>query len=540
MIIPYAECTPREFLAELIIVTDVGPQKLVDVIEPWQQRDYDAFDNALRSIVALPPDESLPRLNRFYWEYGRGHSKTTSQAIFALFAVYSAHRTVSGLVAAADQDQARLLIEAARLLVRENPRLSVEVRDPNDRNRKKPLIEITQNRIRNVLTGSYIEIISSDSASAYGHLVNLIILDELTNWKPNARPLFDALISTAAKKTSCVVAIIANAPFVDSWQWEIREACRTATNWHFSRLEGPQASWITDESLEEQRQLLPPMAYRRLWGNEPVEGQGDALGVDVIDQAFAANVPVMMGPGDPRTSERWAFVGALDLSVSRDWSAFVVVGRNRKGRYRLARTWVWRPTPGQKISQEHVRQVIHAAHRTYNLRRVVCDPFQAEATVELLRKDNIRIDTRPQSGTALMEQAMTLVELFNTFAIDLPQDADLRRQLLQTRVEQRSYGLRLVSPRTTTGGHGDIVTALSIALPAAQQVMPLGGGTWGGHITGPSSNGLGGSAAWTRPQSEFAQSLDHADHLHRLRAAGVETPYVSMTRETTDMLRGDQ
>ena len=520
-IVPCGECIPSEFLADLVIVTDKGPRLLAEVIEPWQRADYNAFDNALRSIVSLPADPSLSAFNRFYLEYGRGHSKTTSQAIFALFCVYSAHRTVSGLVAAADVDQARLLLEAARLLVRENAKLSIEVRDPNDRNRKKPLIEITQSRIRNVLTGSYVEIISSDSASAYGHLVNLIILDEFTNWKPNARPLFDALISTAAKKPSCVVAIIANAPFVDSWQWEIRETCRTDARWHFSRLEGPQASWITPELLDEQKKLLPAMAYRRLWENLPVEGQGDALSVDVVDRAFSRNVPVMMRP-----EQGWAFVGALDLSVSRDWSAFVIVGRDKQGRYRLARTWTWRPTGGQKVSQEHVRAVIREAHRVYRLRRVVCDPFQAEATVELLRKDSIPIETRPQSGTALMDQAMQLVELFNTFAIDLPHDDDLRKQLLQTRVEQRSYGLRLVSPRTTTGGHGDIVTALSIALPAAKTVAPLTGGSWGGHIT-PTTRGL----STTRTDAAY-QSWEHHAHLSRLHAAGVEileNPYRQVT-----------
>ncbi len=520
-----AECTPREFLDELIIITDDGPQRFGDVMADFQRDNFAALENALRVIVGLPPDASLPSLNRHYWELPRGSAKTTAQAAIALFVAYSSPRPVSGLVCAADQDQARLLVDAGRLLVRECPRLSVTVRDPADR-KLKPLIDVQQNRIRNVLTGSTIDVIASDAGSAFGRNDNLVIIDEFTNMKANAQPFFDAVFSGAAKRKHCVVCICANAPYVQSWQFPIREAFRIDPRCHFSRLEGP-SPWLDAEALAEQERILPAMAYRRLFKNEPVEGQGDALGVDVIDQAFANNVPVMLGPSEPGTSERYAFVGALDLSVSRDWSAFVVVARSSKGRYRLARSWVWRPAPGTKISQEHIRQVIREAHRTYGLRRVVADPFQAEATVELLRKDSIPIETRPQSGNALMEQAMTLVELFNTFAIDLPHDDDLRKQLLQTRVEQRSYGLRLVSPRSTLGGHGDIVTALSIALPAAQQVMPLGGGTWGGMV-----NATGNQLSTYRPafgglhaEMEYL-ARKYPDHLELL-----PSPYRLVTPE---------
>ena len=59
---------------------------------------------------------------------------------------------------------------------------------------------------------------------------------------------------------------------------QVREAARTAKDWYFSRLDGPVASWISEKLLDEQRRMLPPAAYARLWDNVWSSGEGDALG----------------------------------------------------------------------------------------------------------------------------------------------------------------------------------------------------------------------------------------------------------------------
>src|SRR6185437_15964867 len=120
--------------------------------------------------------------------------------------------------------------------------------------------------ILNPATGSSIEIISSDAASSYGHTVDFIICDELTHWRK--RDLWDSLFSTVPKKV-CFLIVIANAGVGQgvSWQWGVRESARLADNWHFSRLDGPRASWQSPADLEEQARMLPPKAYQRLWLN---------------------------------------------------------------------------------------------------------------------------------------------------------------------------------------------------------------------------------------------------------------------------------
>lgn len=516
-----ADCTPREFLERLNVITDDGPQRFGDVMAPFQREICEAIENALRRIVGLPVDPALQQLARHYWELPRGSAKTTLQAAIALYPVYSSPNYISGLFVAADQDQGRLSIEAARQFVRQNAELSIVVRDPVDR-KLKPFIEVTQDKIRNVVTGSCVQVISSDAGSAYGRLDDLIIIDELTNWKQNARPLFDAIYSGAGKRRHATVIIAANAPFMGgSWQWPLREDFRTDPLCHFVRLDGP-SPWMAPAALADMQRKLPPMTFNRLFLNIPVESAGDLLTADVINAAFAANVPLML-----RAERDYAFTAGVDLSVARDWSSFVVLARHKSGRFRVARTWNWKPAPGQKISQEHIKAVILESHRAYKFRRVVCDPWQAEGMAEALSKAGVPIFTRNQTGAALNEQCFAIVEVMNAGCIDIPADESLRQQFLTAQIEQKSYGVRFVSPRTSSTGHSDTLSALSMVLSESRDVLPLGGsGSWGGHIA-PTTRGL----STTRTDAAY-QGWKFEQHLNALRAAGVEvlgSPYRTVT-----------
>ena len=139
------------------------------------------------------------------------------------------------------------------------------------------LLDVQAYKIVNRMTGSTLEIISSDAATSYGITPDFIVCDELTHWKN--QDLWVSLLSSAAKKSNCILLIIANAGLGQgsSWQWLVREGCRLDPDWIFSRLDGPRASWISPKLLGEQARLLPPAAYRRLWLNEWTSSAGDAL-----------------------------------------------------------------------------------------------------------------------------------------------------------------------------------------------------------------------------------------------------------------------
>ncbi len=167
---------------------------------------------------------------------------------WALFA----GRQISGIVAAVDRDQAGIDRDLVARLISVNPWLG-------------NILDVTAWRVTNKHTGSTLEIISSDVASSYGLLIDFAVCDEVTLWAKRELVRLDP--SAAAKRANCLLLCIGNAGFCETWQYELRGQIKCDPNWHFSRLEGPVASWISKEALAEQERLLPRAAYERLWLN---------------------------------------------------------------------------------------------------------------------------------------------------------------------------------------------------------------------------------------------------------------------------------
>lgn len=243
---------PAAFRADLIVDVDGVARRFADVMDPWQRDDFAALDGALKRCAGQSAKPALMRANR---ERGRGHSKTTDLAIICAWALVFAKRPLKGYAYAADKDQARLLRDALLTLVRLNPWLG-------------SILTVESQRVVNTAKGhpgegGTLSIEASDVGSSYGILPDLIIADELTHWTGDG-VLWHSLISSAAMRSNCLLVVISNAGFADTWQWSVREMARTDPAWHFSRLDGPKASWLTAERLEEQRRMLPAVAYARL------------------------------------------------------------------------------------------------------------------------------------------------------------------------------------------------------------------------------------------------------------------------------------
>jgi len=389
-----AQSDPAFFRASLAIDADGLPRRLGDCLDPWQRSDFAALDPGWRRAAGQAVTGGC---SRAYLERPRGASKTTDLAVMSAWILFASRRCVRGVAAAADQDQARLLRDAIAALVRLNPWLT-------------EILDVQAYAVVNKHTGSRLEIITSDAGSSYGLLVDFVVIDELTHWRDEA--LFVSLFSAVAKRQDVMLVIISNAGTGagESWQWRIREQARSSGEWHFSRLDRP-ASWISEQRLAEQRRLLPDLAYRRLWLNEWTSGSGDALSPEDISRAVVLSGPtVKQEPG-------WVFSAGLDLGLSRDASALVIVAKHTgfleilekqapelsyrervlidaglmerpdmtpdfvdhpgTGRLRLVDVKVWTPTAGRKVSVEAIEQAIIEASERFEGLRVGADPWQA-------------------------------------------------------------------------------------------------------------------------------------------------------------------
>lgn len=446
--------SPSAFRESLLIDTDSGPAPLSSVMDPWQRTDFLALDPGWQAVVTN--DVSAGPLLRAWLERGRGHSKTSDEATMIAWALFASRRPLVGYAAAADRDQAGLLGNALSRLTFLNPWLS-------------KILEIQNFRVVNRHTDSCLEIISSDAATSYGLLPDFVICDELVHWKK--RDLWDSLFSSSAKRASCLLVVITNAGIEDDWQYQLRQRIRRDTSWYFSRLDGPQASWITADRLSEQERLLPSIAFRRLWLNEWTSGGGDALTREQVDAAFR---PDLRPHALPQTG--YVYCAGLDLGITRDCSALCILGIRRgaheHAQIRLAHTRIWRPARGTTVDLQSVEDEILRAHRRYHLRSCSYDPWQAHHLASRLQaegltnRDGVPMQQVTQTPANLQRQATALLEAFSDQRFQAYVEPDLHRDLLRLRVEERQYGFRLTSPRDETG-HGDMATAFQLALLGA-------------------------------------------------------------------------
>lgn len=497
---------PEAFRAALNIECDGSVKPLGEVIEEFQARDFQALDQAMKNCCGRGARIRVKTTMRAYLERPRGHSKTSDLAVICSWILAFSARPVRGYAYAADKDQAALLRDAIERLLRLNPWLG-------------KIIQVNKWEIVNIAkdhpgAGSKLEISTSDVSSSWGILPDFVIADELCHWEGDGS-LWHSIISSAAKRKHCLLVVISNAGFAESWQWQVREAARTEESWYFSRLDGPQASWITPQVLAEQRKMLPGLAYNRLWGNEWSSAGGDALTPEDIDAAFVDTLQPMTSRLDGHY-----FVGGLDLGLTRDCAAFVVLAvpqGGQSGKIKLAHHKLWKPIPGSKINLLDVERHVLECDQKFKLEFVSFDPWQAEHLAQTIEADTSRrrrnsrrnwwskpfMREVPPVPQNLRAQASLTIESFQDHRFQFYECEPLRRDLSRLRVEEKNYGFRLVSPRDGEG-HGDTASAFCLALLIAHELAGKKKVKVGGDMFGEKSFENG----FQRRQDEYQKEME--------------------------------
>lgn len=367
-------------------LTKDGPA-LISMLQSWQTIDFRAIDDAWAELAGrLPlsenhldstnlPDEfagdfsasqrivPTQRIRRAYIERPRGHSKTSDTAVQIAWILIAARQAVTGLAAAADREQANLIHRAVQRLAETNEELC---RD----------LKFIEHEVKNRVTGSRLEVISSDVQSSYGALPDFVVCDELCHW--SYPDLWHSLLSSAAKRPNCVLTVLTNAGIGRGWQWQVREHARSSSSWHFSSLQGPQAPWITEDWLAEQRALLPPPVFERLWMNSWQHSDGEFITLAEAEKCRDTALHYQ-AIGHPEA----LYVAAIDYAEKLDFTVGCVC--HQEGDVIVVdRMDVVRPTPTRPTSVQWVEDWIHEIAQSFPRVRFVLDEHQLLHTIQRL------------------------------------------------------------------------------------------------------------------------------------------------------------
>ncbi|MBX3450393.1 MAG: terminase [Planctomycetaceae bacterium] len=403
-------------------------------------------------LAGRSPMSDAPKVRRAWIERPRGHSKTTDMAVQLTWVLKHARSRVQGLAAAADREQGALILRAANDLIASNPELCDDLKGLRD-------------SLVNVKTGSRLDVLSSDVASSYGQLPDFVICDELCHWE---RPdLWYSLLSSAAKKPDCVLAVLTNAGVGQGWQWQAREAARASPGWHFSSLAGSQAPWIDAAALDEQRRLLPPAVFARLWENRWQHSDGEFV---TLAEAEACRDDGLceISRGRP---DRFYFA-AIDYAEKHDRTVGVVL--HVEGDHLVVdRMDVAVPTPDRPVPVQWVEDWIAETARAFANVRFVVDEYQLLGTIQRLgaRHDLKRFAFAAGAGNHAL--ALTLRNLIVERKIRWPAGCgqlpeceardDLETELASLVLRQAASGRVRIDHRREVGSHDDRAFALGAA-----------------------------------------------------------------------------
>lgn len=287
-------------------------------------------------------EQTLAPMQRRAWiERPRGHSKTTDIAISVLYALL--HTEAQGILAAADKDQAALIVQAMRRVAAVNQLEGL----------------IWAKGHVSSTTGSTVTVMAADASTSWGILPDFVICDEVCHW--TNFEFWTSLYSSAGKKETCVLVCLSNAGVGYDWQWQLRENARNSEDWYFNSLDGPQAPWITERMLEEQRKMLPGPVFARLWLNQWQSSDGEYLSLDECRACCDSTLSIQA-----KGSRPFRYVAVLDYAEKIDLTAGCIAHWDHDRRQVIIdRLDVVKPTPNRPTPVKWVESWIHQTERLF-------------------------------------------------------------------------------------------------------------------------------------------------------------------------------
>lgn len=450
------------FVRGITIAGQHGPRIFEEVMADFQ-RD---FFKELASNLEECAEGKMPGCRRWWVERTKKAGKDSDLALIIIWLIAFPKRPFFMQVGAADKAQASIVKERVVHLLHWNEWLNehLEVIQWEVRSKKK------------MIDGSpmaKLEILSSDTSGSHGGTPDVLIINELSHVADGKLEFIENLMDNADGVAQGLIIIATNAGYKGTKPEVWRNNALSSDNWGLNIWARP-APWHDSETIKEAEKRNTRSRFRRLWKGEWPSGKGDALDEDAVKECFKLKGPIL----EPVVG--WQYIGALDLGISHDHSALVVLGVHEDKQIIQTVLWkAWEPgaikREGRKgeVDLMEVEKYCLAAHKRYHLRYMFYDPFQAKLMAQRLFRQFVPMKEMTfASGKNLDRMASCLIQAVEDRKLECYDDVDhrLENDLGKFNIVEKSYGYRLEAVSDETG-HADVGTALAIGLPGAFDIM---------------------------------------------------------------------
>lgn len=343
------------------------------VMEWWQRQDFDAVDPCLQFLAGL--SDQFPKYQRFFRQRARGHSKTSDLALDRTYLLAASRKPLDGYAVAEDKDQAKLIFQQMIKIGAANPWL-------------KGYLTYGNNVVRNIHTGAKMTVLSRDKNSSWGITPDFVDCDEFSHW--SQEDYWNSIFSSFGKRADagCMLTINCNAGQGLDWKYNVMVNAVHDPRWYCNIHRGPQASWVTEETLAEQKRILPDSEFQRLWMNVWQTTGGDFVTLAEADECVDKNLKYNDRP--PHGGDL-PYVASLDFAPKHDYTVGCVVHQESDDIV-VDKMDVIVPNANRPTRVAWAEEWIRNTNRAFRGNVVFCvDEYQMLGSIEKLKSEGVEI-----------------------------------------------------------------------------------------------------------------------------------------------------
>jgi hypothetical protein len=378
--------TLRQFWQTFVRISGPGGA----LVTPTPHREQERF------IAAYDARASAgTRIREFLLWWAKKVAKSTTGAIAGLHhLVAEADEPEDRLIGLAsyDEEQAGIVFNAAAQIVKRHPWLEQNIRVL--RGEMVYVERLVDPRTGGSYTREHrLRQLARDAKGTHGEPWSAVIRDEL--WSEPDHSMSEALIPSPTRQRPFVL-YLSYAPLKTMMRpgvpmYDVLQRAKAGDpSLFYSYIGGSDEDaswrvcpWITPAWIEDQRRLFAasPSRFRRVVLNEEVAGDGDSLLTAEEVQAATDRTLQPATKGQPGT----LYYAGLDLGVTVDHAAFVIVHLDADCRVVVDLCKVWRGSKDAPVSFLEVEQYIVEAAQRFKIDRLTVDQWNARLLVQRLQ-----------------------------------------------------------------------------------------------------------------------------------------------------------